>query len=387
MVRCRRASALTAINYAQGVVSSEYYSHVVARDWYAEVRSTTADFHDKYNYTGIEAGLDPRGWAWLLWAHADPGHGYHDYWSASQARVNGWLVANLRTAAEPAGALVFRSIHGIDVVGFSSDVDPRTGASVLNGVYVVDPWFPNAPKTLTDRGILGLAPNTYLTLATWNSSYLLPYVDRRYEAVHGPNLWHNQFVVVLRAVDGTAEPTADDDAMPPRFGTGGALLGWAAIDPVSTESRTLVALRAAISRHGLDADLRLGIRRGARLELGRHVDVDSLTPDMPPYRLVEVLDRGRVVAIAMFSRVDGGFRFAGLQPLYPGNAMRDEAAVRRAFASAGVLIRGLGLAWLPSPDSFAPFSPFWVATDVHGARRYLTPAGSVVVAPAPPLGH
>ena len=214
-ITCVSASALTWSNYTWGTTSDEYYSHTIAWDWYREVRTANQNFHNKYDYSGIEPGLDPRGWAWLMWRHAPPGRSYHDYWSSNQALVNSWIVSNIREANEPAGALVFRSVHAVDVVGFSSNIDPRNGVYTLNGFFVVDPWYPNGSSRMADGGTLGLVPNTYITLNAWNRSYLLPYVDKPYEAVHGPNLWHKKYVAVLRTADGVQEPTRGFDTMPP----------------------------------------------------------------------------------------------------------------------------------------------------------------------------
>ncbi|HEY2916418.1 MAG TPA: hypothetical protein VGI98_04300 [Candidatus Limnocylindrales bacterium] len=397
-ITCVSASALTASNDSWGIATAEYYSHAVAADWYDEVRSPTEDLHDRYDYTGIEAGLDPRGWAWLLWAHAPPNRGYHDYWSADQATVDGWLVSNIRDAGEAAGAIVFRSIHAVDVVGFSSNIDPHNGAATTNGFFVVDPWYPNATSTYPDGGKIGLAPDTYLTLATWNASYFLPYVDKPYEAVHGANLWHGQFVAILRSADGTPEPDAVDDTMPVRYGaagtnaatTGGATVGGSTLaDPATAEdgaarnavhatSDVLGAVRDGIVEHGLQQAGTFATLDPAGLRIGRRLVVAGLGPDIQPYELAEVMQAGRVVAVAMLQLVDGGLRFAGLQSAYAGNAMRDAAGAAAAFQRAGLSIHGLHAGWLPSSASFEPFSPLWIGTDARGATHYLTPGGTVL---------
>lgn len=399
-ITCVSASALTTSNYAWGATTAEYYSHAVAADWYDEVRSSSHDFHDRYDYSGIEAGLDPRGWAWLLWAHAPADRGYHDYWSSNQASVDSGIVSTIRDAGEPAGAIVFGSIHAVDVVGFSSNIDPHNGAATTNGFFVVDPWYPNASYIVSTNGRIGLAPDTYLTLATWNASYLTRYVDKRYEAVHGANLWHGQYVAVLRSADGTPEPSALSDTMPPLFGAStnaaaslSAMIGTSAatddgsaVDAVHAANDVLGAIRDGITAHGLD---RAGAFAGtfastvaglgaAELRIGRRMAVASLDAGQPDYELAEVLVRGRVVAVAMLQQVDGGLRFAGLQSAYTGNAMRDAAQALAAFHRAGLDVHDVRPAWAPSDGSFEPFSPLWVGTDVRGQARYLTPAGTIL---------
>ena len=381
-ITCVSASALTWSNYTWGTTSGEYYSHTIAWDWYREVRTKYQNFHNKYDYSGIEDGLDPRGWSWLMWRHAPPGRSYHDYWSSSQAAVNSWMVWNIREANEPAGALVFRSVHAVDVVGFSSNIDPRNGVFTINGFFIVDPWYPNSPGSMSDGGTLGLVPNTYLSLNAWNRSYFLPYVDKPYEAVHGPNLWHKKYVAVLRTADGVQEPTRGFDTMPPAYRAPGSSTAVAteaaapADDPVFDETDALGAVTSGIDLNGLAADERVGLEAGP-IEVGRKVDVDSLSPDVLPYSLVEVVQGGRVVAMAMLTRTDEGLQFAGLQATYPGNKLPAAAEAKRAFAGKGVDVRSLRLVWQASRDSMAPFNPFWDATDAAGRHRYLTPGGDV----------
>ncbi len=389
-ITCVAASSLTWTNYASGTTSAEYYSSAIAAEWYREVRTANQNFHNKYDYSGIEPGLDPRGWAWLLWRHAAPGRGYHDYWSSSQGAVNNWMVWNIREASEPAGALIFRSVHAVNVVGFSSNIDPRNGAYTLNGFFIVDPWYPAGPTAMNDGGTLGLAPNTFITLSTWNRSYFLPYVDKPYEAVHGPNLWHRQYVAVLRSADGTPEPTASFDAMPPTYsGVGPAAAAPAPASPVEpafAEDDALGAVSAGIAANGLTGDARLGLD-DAEIELGGRVDVESLSEDMPPYSLVEVVQGGRVVAVAMLTRGAEGLRFAGIQGAGPGNELLDATKARGTLRAQGVDVRSMRAVWRPSPDSMAPFSPFWAARDAHGRDRFLTPSGIVKPAIEPAVGR
>jgi hypothetical protein len=291
---------------------------------------------------------------------------------------------HIRNAGEPAGAITFRYIHAVDVVGFSSSIDPRNGAATLNGFFIVDPWYPNGAKTMKDGGRLGLVPNTYVTLAAWNRSYFLPYVDKPYEAVHGPNLWHGKYVAVLRAANGSREPNKTNDSMPATFsGVGPAAPPEGstepvlpADEPVFADSDALAAVEAGIASNGLAGDARVGLR-SAPVGIGRRVDVDSLSPDMPPYSLVEVVQDGEVVALAMLVRSAEGIQFAGLQGAFPGNELTGAGEARRRFGAAGVDVRSMRLVWRPSADSMAPFSPFWDATDAAGRHRYLTPSGDV----------
>jgi hypothetical protein len=144
---------------------------------------------------------------------------------------------------------------------------------------------------------------------------------------------------------------------------------FAADDPLG-------AVTSGIELNGLVADSRLGLEAGP-IEVGRKVDVDSLSPDLAPYSLVEVVQGGRVVAMAMLTRTEDGLQFAAIQPAFEANKLASAAEVKGKFRGAGVDVRSMRLVWRPSPDSMAPFSPFWDATDTSGRHRFLTPAGDV----------
>ena len=396
---CVSASAVTWSNYVRGITSPSSYSHTVALAWYSQVRSSSQDFHDKYDYTSTGLGLDSRGWAWLMFAHAPTGYGYHDYWSTSQSTVNGWMELGIRTTYQPVGAIVFRGIHAVDVVGFIASADPLRQPSSLDGFFIVDPWYPNATNVKSSGGTIGLAPNTYLTLDEWNSQYFKPYVDPAYESRHGNTIWHGAYVTVLRAADGTPEPTPAADAMPPRYSdaflgsaatsvaaslapAGSTLADAPALDvpvaplPEAGDSLASAALQDGLRSNHLDTTNALGIDL-RNVTIGRRVTVDGGSSGVQSYDLVEVERGGTVLAIAMLSRRPDGLRFAGIQPVYAGNAIKDAASVRQTFKASGIDARSLRLQWDPSADSLSPFSPLWVATDAGGGEHRLTPIGEI----------
>jgi hypothetical protein len=383
---CVSASALTHINYILGKTTG--YSHTTALAWYREVRSATADFHDKYNYTGIEKGLDPRGWAWLLSNHAptDPAYVFHDYWSSSQLTVNRWITLGIRTTREPVGVLVANGRHGVNVVGFQTNVDPLNPPYSILGFFVIDPWYPNTRITVSGAYI-GVRPNYYITSSSWNASWFTPYHDWPYRKATGRyTIWENKYVAVLRAANGSPEPTKTSDTMPLKFSDTFAIptqkppssgSSEPAPAPIYPYSSYRQAVTEGIAANNLDSGAaNLGVDlRG--VTAGSALTVESTAPGFPSYDLVEVLKGRRVVALAYLTRIAGGLQFGGIAPVSAEYRRASPQAARRAFGRNGVQVSSLKLAWAWSEDSLSPFSPLWRATDTGGRPHFLTPDGKV----------
>lgn len=376
-ITCVSASAVTEINYINADTTTADYSHTIAQSWYNLARGSTD--HDKYDYNNpFEPGLDPRAWAWLLWDKSPPHYGYHDYWNSSQSTVDSWLMYDLRDSDPAAGVIVFRGIHAIDVIGFSSSMDPDLGPATLTGFYIDDPWTggTNPQKTELDGGTLGLPPDTWLSTSTWNASYMLPYADSKYEGAHGNTIWHGKYVVVLRTVDDTPQPTPSYDTMPTKYSdthdggnfaiTMGSDPGTGTVDAAITSGIESAQIDA--SRFGIDLQ---------HVRIGRTLHVGSLGGDVKPYDLVEVMSRGRVAAIAMLTSESDGLHLAGLQTSYPGNALKTQGQAAVAFAGKGALVSSSIAEWAPSAASFEPFSPLFVGSAPGGGQLMLTPDGQV----------
>jgi len=384
-VTCVSASAVTEINYIHRDTVSADYSHTIAWNWYNQARFNGTD-HDKYNYNNPpEAGLDPRAWAWLLWYWSPPHYSYHDYWSSSQSSVDSWLMYDIRDSDPAAGAIVFRGIHAVDVIGFSSTIDPDAGPATLTGFYIADPWYtttsyPNGNRQIAepDGGTLGLLPGTWLSTSTWNASYFLPYRDPTYENAHGNTIWHGDYVAVLRTVDDAPSPSPTYDTMPTKYSdthNGALFTPILGTDLGSSTTGPLVAITTGIRSARIDAtrfnvDLK-------DVRLGRTLHVESLSSDVAPYDLAEVISHGAVVALAMLTSDATGVHLAGLQTAYAGNQLVTPAQARESFANNGLSVVDVVAAWAPSAASFEPFSPLYVATDPGGSEVVLTPSGQV----------
>jgi hypothetical protein len=389
---CVSASALTHINYIFGKTSG--YSHTTALAWYREVRSATTDFHNKYDYTRIEKGLDPRGWAWLLSAHApsSPAYVFHDYWSSSRQLVNSWMTLGIRTTREPVGALVANGRHSVDVVGFQTSVDPLDPPYSLLGFFLVDPWYPNSRITVSGA-VIGVRPNYYITASAWNSSWMTPYHDIPYRKATGRyTIWEGKYVVVLRAADGSPEPTKTYDTMPKKYSDTFAIPTPAApggtTPPASAYpySNYRQAVTSGIATNNLQDGGQLGVDlRGSRV--GAMLPVESLAEGFPSYELVEVLKGRRVVALAYLTRDADGLRFGGLAPVTTAYRRADPLAAKQTFIRSGIDVASLKLTWRWSDDSFSPFNPFWRARDSRGRDHFLTPDGRIKPSIGPPQGH
>jgi hypothetical protein len=377
-VTCVSASALTWINYLTGATN---YTHTLANTWYLEARNNG---YDKYNLASVgEAGLDPRGWANLLWHHRPAHYAFNDYRYTSQTTADLKLEMDVRDSFEPAGAIIFSGIHAVLVVGFTSNIDPEAGPSTLTGFRIVDPWYPNTPGTEPAGGTIGLAPNTFLDIATWNMNYFTAYADPQYESVHGNEIWHGRFVPILRAAD-DGPPPSDTQPTPysdgPQGGGAAALAGPRGVTLAQSkaypDSAITAALLGGIEADGLTSDNGLGVDL-VGISAGRHIHVESLTPSFPSYELVEVQKSGRVVAIAMLVHRSDGLHFGGLQAAPSSNQLPDEALAGAVTKQGG--IRSMRrLVWAPSVDSFVPFAPFAEVTDASGRTMLVTPDGRLV---------
>lgn len=217
------------------------------------------------------------------------------------------------------------------------------------------------------------------------------YTDTDYSAAHSGavTMWDNRYVVVLRAVDGSPEPSNSVAGPTPGAtatfaSTYTGTLASAGTDGVARASTKALppsqlekAVLDGIVQNDLASDPHIGVSL-QKLGTARHVHVDSLVADFPSYELVEVTSDGVVVAVAMVTDHPDGIRFAGLQPLFDGNRVSSTQDVVAAFNANGVAARSVRLVWAWSNETMAPFSPVWEATDNSGRHKYLAPDGAVL---------
>ncbi len=368
-IACVAASALTHVGQVYGYTDASHYLHSTVQAWY-----TTGRTHNRYTYAA--AGLDPRSWAWLLWKNTPAGYSYHDYWWPSQGTANMYIESGLTTTHQPVGALTDHGHHAVNVVGFNATADPRTDASSLLGFWIVDPYYHGSGTVRKSfyGGYVGDPPNTYIALATWNSAYLTYY----YDTIN--TIWTNSYVAVLRTANNSPEPTKSYDTQPPMYGyTATASLpatSGGTSDKAYPKGALDQAVTDGIASNTLLNDPSLGVSLVGAVA-GKSLHVDSLSPELGSYELVEVLVAGKVKAIAMIEDRKDGLHFAALQPVAEGSHMPSALDAQTGLRAKGVDARSLKAVWGWSQESSSPFSPFWQATDSNGRQTFLTSSDQV----------
>jgi hypothetical protein len=389
-VACVSASALTHVNYIYNNTASSNYAHSIVQSWYNTAKGTSSsNMHTRYYYPSYgEAGLDPRAWAWLLWnnTRASPAYAFHDYWwsgSSGQSTANTYMVTGVYYGQAPVGALTDHGHHAVDVVGFSTSAsptqEPTTWPSTLLGFWIVDPYAPSARKAFYG-GYIGDAPNTYIALSTWNSVYFTTYTDDKISNT----IWTNAYVAVLRSADGSPQPTPTSDARPAIYSDGFG--SFAAAPPADVVPVDKAYPDGAIEQATLDgiATNQLlsnpNVGRGLQgATIGRTLHVESLTPEIPAYELVEVLKNGTIVAnVMLVHRVDG-LHFGALRPVTDGARLPDVASLKEGLSSMGSTLSALSATavWAWSDESMSPFDPLWRTVDASGSTNYVTPTGEI----------
>jgi hypothetical protein len=111
--------------------------------------------------------------------------------------------------------------------------------------------------------------------------------------------------------------------------------------------------------------------------IGRTLHVESLTPEIPAYELVEVLKNGSVVANVMLVHRDDGLHFGALRPVTDGARLPDVASVMEGLSSMGSTALSATAVWAWSDESMSPFDPLWRTVDASGSTNYVTPTGQV----------
>jgi hypothetical protein len=374
-VACVAASALTWVNQINKVTDDSAYAAGVVNSWYALGLG-----HNRYTYPA--PGLDPRAWAWLLWKKLQPGsYSFHDYWWTNQGTANLYLEAGLYSSHAPVGALVAQGHHAVDVIGFSSTANPQDMPSTLNGFWIVDPM----PKYNPDfHGTpIGNPPGTagyYVAVGLWNSTYFTKYVEENVPNV----IWKGMFVAVLRAKDGSPQPTKTYDTQPAKYSdtvglSAASLAAPAAADVAYPDAAIADAVIGGIKANNLADESAFGSSlKGA--SVGRTLHVESLAADVPAYELAEVVSKGAVVAIAMAVHQADGLHFGALQPVSSDEGLPSASALKAAAAGVSPDATPTGLAWGWSDESTSPFNPFLIATDNGGHRSFITPGGKSITA-------
>lgn len=101
--------------------------------------------------------------------------------------------------------------------------------------------------------------------------------------------------------------------------------------------------------------------------IGNIVHVDSQDPAFPSYELVELVESGTTVALALVNDDQaGGYWFGALDGVTGGARLPTKAALNAQVAQAG-LHGSARVEWGPTVEGASPFAPFVVGNDGNGA--------------------
>jgi len=355
---------------------------------------------------GVDSGLDPLAWAWLLYSHTPAGYLYDDftYSSAYSGTIN--MANQLYERGEVAGALVNAGHHAMVFKGATTSCNLSLdscwqSSPTVSSVYVDDPWFDwNTNTAGKDAdgcagtggnyvcGKIGLAPNTMISYATWTSFYYTPWTRQNCA------YWNNKWVAVLRKSTGLPSgPVQMGATKDPAFGP--------TVDPdpgveYPTPSMSPVvsaAASAAISdldRTFIDAKTTHGLKDRAELtdaldggHITKTLRVRSLVTNFPDYLLANVVGRHGLRGVAMFTLADPAHpEFAGMTVSdtalgqYPLVSVAD---ARKAVTGQGLTLAGEPeLVWGWSTTTNSPYYPLWKVSTTDGKSRYVTSMGQVI---------
>lgn len=330
--------------------------------------------HGKGQYAD-SYGVDPRGWAYILWNNSPPYYSYNDYRyddvGLHQIDADYALAWSLHETQKPAGVVVWNGKHAIVAVGYQATASLPLGGQ-LQGFWVWDP--------LRDAGYYyehwgwGIVANSYYTLDAFNGTDSWPrtmFSTNWASATPGVSYWKGWYVLLLRSSANGPHP---QDNPPVPWG-GQPHYAPSAPAPVPEASSPDEALRQGLDENGLTG----GQGRTGDLSdvtVGRTIDVLPAEDGILPYMLAEVVSHGRVVAIAQLVKGQNGFQFAALAQITDGRlpTVADVSATATALGVAGASAQAV---WGPSDESTSPFYPIWQFSS-PASRRFLTPSGTVL---------
>jgi hypothetical protein len=318
-------------------------------------------------------------------SHYTPGgYGFNWYSSTSQTTEDWEIVDGIRADNHPVGAIVAAGTHGVDVIGYNDLNDPfAQKAQQLNGLYIIDPLYQLYRDTgLPNWPLYGFQPNSYVTIANWNSLYFTSTGSH----------WNYQYVTVLRSATDAA-PVALNAAKPQTYGdyaysqlywnhyssaAAGATVAAASSQGALAAPTVSASVSEAVAQGLVDNGLGKGGALGVDLTgytIGKTAHVDSLAQQLPSYDLVEIDVAHQVRAVAMVTEGTSGFTFGGITPWTGSFNLASPSAISSAMASEGMAGPGhLVFAWTDQASS--PWVPMIEGKDAHtSAPAFLAATG------------
>jgi len=353
---------------------------------------------------GVDNGLDPRAWAYLLYLHTPAGRYYDHFTFTSAYAGTDAMIWQLFYYGEVAGALVNTGHHAFVLKGATVSCDPRViGCNeTISTVYVDDPWYDrsvNTPGSATcvgddgqnyTCGKIGLSPGTAISYSMWTAYYYTPWSHQDCPT------WDNKWVAVLRKASGGAPAaarsdltvtTGKDPALAPSDLPVVGVERPAPIAPpvtVTAASASAIDLDAAFQeakvRHGLvERDELAGALQGAHVRSVSHVR--SLDDRFPDYLLATVAGKTGARGVALFLIKDDTLEFGAFvpsdapMPKYP--SVSPTEAARLVSATGVTPLSSPELVWTWSQESGSPFMPFYRVQTSEGTR-FVTFGGEVI---------
>jgi hypothetical protein len=384
--------AASAVTWHNAIDTSVGNSHAVVDAFYQSVYNAGLNkYTSSTNPPDPLYGIDPRGWAQLMFLNSPRNYTFNDYRYSTSSEANSEIVTGIATTFAPVGVLVAHGDHAILAVGYNTTGDPvRDQSWSLNGLRIIDPWwsdgsvYPNKPLKL-GKVLYDLAPYTYITTASWNADYFLKYVNNfplvpggTKTTIWGPDSNGKQwYALVLRKDSTTQAPVDPWNASPPyadsRVASVGSMLD--AADPAYPSLSDAVA--GGITANDLGDRTQLGVSLTG-VTLTNQVLVQSLDPTVANYYLVGLAKGNRTVALAMIPIDQAGYHFGAVTLTNPGSGLPSAADAAAALGASAASVQAV---WRASGDAPTPFDPIWQGRDAAGSVRTISMDGSVGVTP------
>ena len=285
-----------------------------------------------------------------------------------------FVGGGVRADGHPDGAIVEAGEHAIDILGYSSLNDPfSVKPQQLNGFYIFDPWFGRGNSGMPNWPYNGFAPNSYVAIATWNSTYYKP------DTTDGA-FWNNTYDGVLRSSSGSPSDSPaqsyGDYVYNQTVGAAAPPLTSANEAASPPTSSIAMAVSNGLAANSLETGGELGIGLTG-YAMGPSVHVTSLATGIPSYDLVELVVGTSPKAVALVEESPGGFAFGAITPVAEEPLIMTSSGRQSSLSANGMSGPGT-LVWAPSTAGDTPFAPFLEGTgSATGQRAYLSMTGRV----------
>lgn len=356
--------------------------------------STVTSFYNygvgknNYNYIDPHAGIDPRGWAWIMFHYSPPNYTFNDYRYSSQGTADTEIVYGIRYTGQAVGALVDKGNHAFLVTGFKSTFDPNQPPYdwSLQGFYIVDPWYhaagdghPASNDWSQNGGAYNLTPDYFLTTSLWDSDYFLKYKNTYAYDSNGDiaTVWDTYYVLVLRKDSNTQAPTGFGSSAPPYADSRIPGSGPAAMVVPNSGSLEAAVTDGVVANNLVD-DSRLAIPLD-HVQVTDKVFVQSLDPGISNYILATLTNAsGVAVALAVVTQTAQGYQLGAIRGVGQGFHL---PTAEIAAGALGVAASTTSAVWRPSADAPTPFDAIWTGRDGSGHSRTISLRGQVGVQP------